>query len=93
MMKRLRELLWLAGLMLVGAAVYQELQKPCDQRTWHGQVAGVIPYDFRVPTFERVRQAYWNPDDPRIFTDPVLNVGWSINLYRLLDLARGLRST
>ena len=69
---------------LVAAAIYQELGKPLEERAWHGQVAGLVPYDFRAPTLERLRQAYWNPDDPRIFTDRVLGVGWAVNFYSLL---------
>jgi hypothetical protein len=65
---------------------YQELQKPREERTWHGRVAGLVPYDFRLPTAERVREAYWNPDEPRIFTDRVLGIGWAINLYSLLQV-------
>jgi hypothetical protein len=71
---------------LVAAAVYQELQKPSEERTWHGRVAGFVPYDFRVPTPERLREAYWNPDEPRIFTDRVLGVGWALNFYSLLQV-------
>jgi hypothetical protein len=74
------------GMGLVAAAVYQELQKPPEERTWHGQVGGLVPYDFRPPTLERVREAYWNPDEPRILTDRVLGVGWAINFYSLLEV-------
>ena len=31
------------------AAVCQELEKPKEERQWHGKV-GLIPYDFRLPT-------------------------------------------
>ncbi len=74
------------GLGMAAAAVYQELQKSPEERTWHGQVGGLVPYDFRPPTLERVQEAYWNPDEPRIFTDRVLGVGWAINFYRLLQV-------
>ena len=82
-MSRFRRLMWLVVMGLFAAAVYQELQKPPEQRTWHGRVLGFIPYDFRFPTLERIRDAYWNPADPRIFTDRVLGIGWAINLYQL----------
>ena len=39
-----------AGVGLVAAAVGTELLKPRRKRTWHGRVAGVVPYDFRRPT-------------------------------------------
>lgn len=76
------------GLVLV--AVAQEAARPREQRTWHGRVMGVVPYDLRPPTWARVRQAYWNPRDPRLFTDRVLGVGWAINLHRARVLLSGL---
>jgi uncharacterized protein DUF5808 len=76
------------GAALVAAAVAQELGKPSSERTWHGRLAGFIPYDFRPPTLERVRDAWWNPDDPRIFTDRVFGVGWAVNLGRVVKLTR-----
>ena len=85
-MKRLRRFMVGLGMGLVAAAVYQELQKPPEERTWHWQVGGLVPYDFRPPTLERVREAYWNPDEPRILTDRVLGVGWAINFYSLLEV-------
>lgn len=85
-MKKLRRFVMGLAMGLVAAAVYQELQKPPEKRTWHGRVAGFVPYDFRFPTVERIRQAYWNPDEPRIFTDRVLGLGWAINFYRLLQV-------
>ena len=47
----------------------------------HGRYYG-IPFDFRVPTIDRVRQRMWNPDDPRVITPTVFGAGWSINLYQ-----------
>ena len=44
-----------------------------------------VPYEFRLPTLCRVRQRWWNPDDPRIFTPHVFGVGWSLNLYQLRE--------
>jgi Family of unknown function (DUF5808) len=76
-----------AVLFLTLAAVAQELNKPEGERTWHGRVAGV-PYDFRFPTFARFRDAYWNPENPRIFTDRVVGIGWAINLAQLLPRLR-----
>lgn len=72
----IRTLAWLA----VIAAMYQELRKPPSERTWHGKVAGMIPYDFRVPTWERIRSAYWDPSSDTIFTDRVFGVGWAVNI-------------
>ena len=76
LLKGIRTLWWLA---LVGA-IYQELRKAPEARTWHGKVAGAVPYDFRVPTFSRVRDAYWDPSSERIFSEDVVGVGWAVNL-------------
>ena len=72
----LRTAIWLAFF----GAIYQELKKPAEERTWHGKVVGVVPYDFRVPDLERIRQAYWDPDSDVLFTEMVVGVGWSVNL-------------
>jgi hypothetical protein len=78
-----------AILMVTLAAVTQELNKPESERTWHGRVAGV-PYDFRRPSLRRFREAYWNPNDPRLFTDRVIGVGWAINFAQLIPRLRDL---
>jgi Family of unknown function (DUF5808) len=78
----------IVGAALVAAAVAQELRKPSSERTWHGRLAGFIPYDFRPPTVQRLRDAWWNPDDPRIFTDRVFGVGWAVNLGRVVKLTQ-----
>jgi hypothetical protein len=62
------------------AAIYQELKKPAEERTWHGKVAGTVPYDFRVPTIDRFREAYWDPANERVFSDKVIGVGWAVNI-------------
>ena len=76
LIKLIRTLAWVA----LAAALYQELKRPPEERTWHGKVAGSIPYDFRVPTFERFRDAYWDPDTDRVFSDKVIGVGWAVNI-------------
>jgi len=73
------------GASLTLAAVCQELEKPEEERKWHGRLAGIIPYDFRLPTIERLREAYWNPYERRVFTPRVFGVGWAINFYTLLE--------
>ncbi|HEX2647116.1 MAG TPA: DUF5808 domain-containing protein [Candidatus Dormibacteraeota bacterium] len=72
--------------VLVVGAVATELAKPPEERTWQGKVLGVVPYDFRPPTWERIRDAYWNPESDRLFSDRVFGVGWAINLYRAKTL-------
>ena len=42
-----------------------------------------IPYDIRMPTTERIKERFWNPDDPRIMVPKVFVAGWDINLGRL----------
>ena len=69
-------------------AVCQELEKPREERRWHGKVAGFIPYDFRLPTTERFKESDWNPDDSRVVTARVLGIGWAINFYTLLEYLR-----
>jgi hypothetical protein len=76
LIKTIRTLAWLCFF----AAIYQELRKPPEDRTWHGKVAGVVPYDFRVPTVERIREAYWDPDRDEVFSEHVFGVGWAVNI-------------
>jgi len=83
--KTLGNLIRIAAVALVVAAVYQELKKPREEREWHGKVANFIPYEFRPPTVERLRERLWNPEDPRIFTEHIFGVGWAINFYTLLQ--------
>ncbi len=79
----------LVAVALLGAAIAQELRKPSNERTWTGTVAGVVPYDLRPPTVERVRSRIWAPDDPRIVMPHAFGVGWTVNLGRVARLARG----
>jgi hypothetical protein len=76
LLRGIRSLAWIA---LIGA-IYQELRKPAPERTWHGRVAGIIPYDFRVPTIEKLKAAYWDPSSDTVFTDRVFGVGWAVNI-------------
>lgn len=85
----MRRLARIAGFGLVVAAVATELAKPEAERTWHGRVFDLVPYDFRPPTWERIREAYWNPESDKLFSERVFGVGWAINLYRARTLMRG----
>jgi hypothetical protein len=69
------------------AAVCQELEKPKEERYWHGKL-GFIPYDFRFPTVSRLRETYWNEEDERVFTTGLWGVGWGVNFYTLLEKMR-----
>ncbi len=85
-LRRLRGLVRFTAFALVAAAVATELAKPAPERTWHGKVGGVVPYDFRPPTWQRIREAYWNPDSDHLFSDRVFGVGWAVNLYQAKTL-------
>lgn len=85
-LRRVRRLARFTVFGLVLAAVASELAKPESERTWNGRVFGVVPYDFRPPTWERIRAAYWNPDSDRLFSDRVFGIGWALNLYRAKTL-------
>jgi hypothetical protein len=71
-------------LATVAAAIWSELRKPPEARTWNGRLVGVIPYDFRLPSLAQLRDAYWNPSSNRLFTDRPLGVGWAVNIPALL---------
>ena len=73
------------AITLTVAAVCQELEKPKEEREWHGKIAGFVPYDFRLPTVERIKEAYWNPYESRILSPEVFGIGWAINFYALLE--------
>ena len=80
-------LLWLirtAAFAAVAGAIYTELRKAPEQRTWHGKLLGFLPYDFRIPSLDDLRRAYWNPHSPKVFTDRPLGVGWSVNIPTVL---------
>ena len=49
----------------------------------HGTYAGV-PFEFRRPTLQRIRERLWNPDDDRMFTPHIFGAGWSPNMYQIL---------
>lgn len=74
------------------AALVKELRLPRGERTWHGSVAGLVPYDFRVPTAQRVRERVWAPDADRVFSPTVFGVGWTVNVGRVVALVRGARA-
>jgi hypothetical protein len=44
-----------------------------------------MPYDWRLRGFgARVRQRWWNPAEPRLFTPKALGWGYDINFARVL---------
>ena len=87
-MERFRRFVKLVAFGLVVAALIDQFRRDPEERTWEGSVAGIVPYDFRMPTLERARSRWWNTDDDRLFVPQVFGVGWTINLARLARLAR-----
>ena len=71
-------------LLTTAAAVYKELRTPPAQRTWQGKLFDRVPYDFRVPNVDRLREAYWNTESDTVITDRPIGVGWAVNLPPLL---------
>lgn len=81
--------LWRLVLVVIGViAIVQELKKPPKKRTWHGKVGDLVPYDFRLPTVERIRATHWNPDGP-ILPGKAFGVGWALNLGAVKKLISG----
>lgn len=77
----------LVMIALAVAAVVRELRLPPEQRTWHGSVARVVPYDFRRPTLARLREANWNPEG-KLVNARSFGVGWTLNAGRAVKLVR-----
>ncbi len=72
---------------LVVLAIREQLRLPPEERTWHGRIAGSIPYDFRLPTAERIRATFWNKNTSQILVPQAFGIGWTLNLYPLLHPA------
>jgi hypothetical protein len=85
-LRGIRRLVRLVTFGLVAAAIATELSKPAPERTWHGKVFELVPYDFRPPTWKKIRTAYWNPESDHLFNDRVFGVGWAVNLHRAKTL-------
>ena len=85
--RSLRSVLKLVGFGMLVVAAVRELRTPRDERTWHGRL-GPVPYDLRPPTLERVREAWWNPDDDRVLTPRPFGVGWSVNVASVVGRLR-----
>ena len=79
---------WLAAALTV-AAVVRELRLPAEERTWHGRIL-YVPYDFRIPTLDRLRERFWAPDQP-LLVPQLFGVGWSVNVGRLVAMVTNRR--
>jgi hypothetical protein len=71
----------IAVIVTILAALDQLGRRPVD-RDWHGRIVGV-PYDFRMPTRERVLNRLWSATDERVIVPQLFGIGWTINLYQL----------
>jgi hypothetical protein len=83
-------LLQVAAISFTLIAVCQELEKPKEKRVWHGRAAHIVPYDFRMPTVDSLKESFWNPYDSHILTPAVFGLGWAINFHTLLENLRFL---
>ena len=75
--------------VLAIAAVIKELRLPKEERTWHGALGGLVPYDFRMPTAAKIKRTFWDPDGA-IVVNRVFGVGWTINLGAIVAKVRSL---
>lgn len=83
LLRTTNSLVGIALAVLTVVALVQQLRLPEEERTWQGAILG-IPYDFRPPTPERMRGAFWNKETASIFVPQAFGLGWSINFYPLL---------
>ena len=81
--KQTRTLGLFVAIALAGAAIIDQMRLPADQRTWQGTLWGIVPYDFRFPTFERIQSTLWNKDNSQLLVPKVCGMGWDINFYPL----------
>jgi len=80
-------LIRLATAGLAVAAVVKELRTPAQDRQWHGSL-GFVPYDLRMPTFARIKERMWNPENVHVISPRVFGVGWTVNIGRVVELVR-----
>ena len=81
-MQRIRPVVAAIMIAVTILALLDQLGRAPADRNWHGRIVGV-PYDFRQPTLDRIRDRLWNANDERILTPHVWGVGWTINLYQV----------
>ena len=81
--RTLNTLIGMTVALMVAAAIREQLSLPPAERTWHGKLAGV-PYDFRMPTIERLQNAYWNKDTSQLLVPQAFGMGWAVKFYPLV---------
>lgn len=84
----LKKLITLVTIVLTAAAVVKELRTPKAERTWHGKIASVVPYELRVPTLARARERLWDPDAEHVVGPRVFGVGWTVNMGKATAMVR-----
>ncbi len=52
-----------------------------------------IPYDWRRPTWSRVKERTWNSNDHRLLTPRAFGWGYSVNLHELFRRLHLVRSS
>jgi len=76
------------GLVLAGTSAPPAPQPATnDRHRQHTRFLGV-PYDWRRPTWARVRARWWNATDDRVFTPKTFGWGFAINLHAVLRRLR-----
>lgn len=65
---------------LMGMAISEQLRRAPQERTWQGKFFG-IPYNFRKPTLERLRDTFWNAENDDLLAPKFFGMGWDFNLY------------
>ncbi len=76
-MRQVSRLRKLTSLFAVVTVIYA-----LKTRQSHGRFLRV-PFEFRVPTPQRIRQRLWNPDEESVVTPQAFGVGWTLNLYQV----------
>jgi hypothetical protein len=88
---RFRGIVMLAAAAVAAVAIAKEVRKPAEERTWNGAVLGVVPYDFRRPTFARIEERFWNPEGESYIGPRICGVGWTFNCGKILKTLFGAR--
>jgi hypothetical protein len=42
-----------------------------------------IPYDWRTPTWSKLKSRWWNPSEPKIVVPRAFGWGYDFNFYRI----------
>ena len=78
-MRKIRRWMKIANYGLLAWAIATELKKDPKDRQWHGELAGVVPYDFRIPTPDKIKKTYWDTGSDQVIKRSAFGVGWTVN--------------